>query len=170
MMTESQQLTLTITIPGDTAELDRPFPIIATLINHSSHGVVVNGRMAVGYRDHLARELFAELRDLVSLESALIHETDYDRDFSTAEDYLSLGSGEQISAYFDLFEWYRPEKQGDYQLIVYYQADEPLAEAPPEVLRGVIKSEPVAISIRAGGAGIAGFSDVSPAEHQEEGQ
>jgi hypothetical protein len=59
---------------------------------------------------------------------------DYNRDFSSAEDYRSLDYGEAIETNFDLFDWYRPTESGEYKLIVFYQADELLAQPPAGML------------------------------------
>jgi hypothetical protein len=46
-----------------------------------------------------------------------------------------------------LFEWYTLPSGGDFELVVYYQADEPLAAKPAELLAGTYSSERVALSV-----------------------
>jgi hypothetical protein len=153
-MPTDPNLTLEIDLPDAAARLDRPYPIIVRLTNHSAEPVLVNHRMAVGYRDHLARELFAELLDSASGEPAPLFEVDYNRDFSTPEDYQALNRGESIQATFDLLDWYRPIQPGTYKLVVFYQADEPLARPPAGTLRGIFSSAPQALQILPGDRGL----------------
>jgi len=104
--------------------------------------------MAVGYRDNLSREIFADLIDAETGQPARIDAVDYNRNFSLASDYIYLNPDESISTSFDLLEWYPPVEGGTFKLVVYYQADEPLATAaPPNVVSGIIKSNQVVLTI-----------------------
>jgi hypothetical protein len=109
--------------------------------------VLINRRLAVGYRDSHARELFAEVfkpgsSEIVSQPALL-----YKRDFSSPADYVWLVPGESVSTSFDLFEWYSLPSAGEFELIVCYQADEPLAPKPAELLLGTYCSERLAFSV-----------------------
>ncbi|MEP0825169.1 MAG: hypothetical protein HRF40_06765 [Nitrososphaera sp.] len=109
---------------------------------------MVNKRLAIGYRDNISREIFADLINLDTGEPARIDAVDYNRNFSPASDYVYLQPGETISTLFDLFEWYPPVYDGTYRLVVYYQADEPMATAaPPDVVSGVIESNQIVLTI-----------------------
>jgi hypothetical protein len=136
--------------------LDRHCPVRATLTNTGQDPALVNGRLAVGYRGTLARELYAELIDLATGGPALIYEADYDRSFSPRSDYVWLGPGESISTTFDLWEWYAPIGAGSYRLKMYYQADEPLADPPGEIVRGVWAAAPVELEVPGPTSGAAG--------------
>jgi hypothetical protein len=118
-----------------------------TLTNNDSVAQIVNRRMAVGYRDTLARELFGDLTNIASGLPANISVVDYDRNFSSPSDYISLPPGQSIERSFDLFEWYAPTKPGTYRLTMHYQADEKLARAPQNVVKGIYTSEPVTLEV-----------------------
>lgn len=115
--------------------------------NMGRKNVLLNSRLAVGYRDNLSRELFADLLDPVSGQPIQIAEVDYDRDFSSSSDYIYLEPGRSISGSFDLLEWYTPSTTGTYRLVVHYQADEPLASTPEDIVRGIHTADPVDLTI-----------------------
>jgi hypothetical protein len=135
-------LRVTVRLPGEPARRSSRFPVRVSLTNHGSAPVVVNRRLSIGYRDSLARELFVEVyrpgdADVVSGQALL-----YDRDTSTPDDYVTLEPGDEIAGSFDLVEWYTlPSEPGSYDLVVCYQADEPLAAPPPDILPGIHASE-----------------------------
>ena len=129
-MQAQEALQLKIEVLQDVVQLDRPCPVRVTLSNEGPDRALVNGRLAVGYRRSLARELYGELIELATGQPALIYEVDYDRPFSPPSDYVWLSSGERVSTSFDLWQWYAPTQAGIYRLVIYYQADEQLAEAP----------------------------------------
>lgn len=149
-MDEQPNLRLEAALPPSPVPLSQPCPVTVRLVNEGAAPVMVNRRLAVGYRDHHARELFAELREADTGQPAPIRPVDYERQFSPPEDYGYLAPGESISQSFDLFGWYAPQKGGRYQLVVYYQADEPLAKPPPEVARGVYASPPLDLQVTTG--------------------
>ncbi len=127
--------------------LSAPCLIEVSLTNHSNKPLLVNRRLAVGYRDSEARELFVEAfrhgtRDVVSKRSQLYH-----RDFSAPADYVWLAPGQSITTSFDLFAWYSLPAAGTYELVFYYQADEVLAPKPKGLLPGIHASEVVTLSI-----------------------
>jgi hypothetical protein len=142
-----ETLDLKVRILTQRARLSYPSKIEVRLTNQSPNPVLINRRLAVGYRDSHARELFAEVlnpetREIVSKPAQL-----YNRNFSSPDDYVWLASGQSVSTTFDLFEWYTLPSAGDFELIVYYQADEPLAAKPPGLLAGTYASEPVSLSV-----------------------
>ena len=124
-----------------------PCRIHITIVNQTVEPVMVNRRFAIGYSDSLARELYITLRDPKTGSPAPVSEVDYKRDFSPRSDYGYLPPGGNISVSFDLFEWYEPVIPQTYLLVVHYQADESLADPPPEILRGVYSSKPIILNI-----------------------
>jgi hypothetical protein len=110
--------------------------------------VLINRRLAVGYRDSIARELFVEIykrgSDEVGSRKALL----YQRDLSSPEDYVWLAPGESIATSFDLFDGYTLPSAGEFDLIVCYQADEPLAPKAAGLLPGTYCSERVAFDVK----------------------
>jgi hypothetical protein len=146
-MDEQPKLRLEVALPPSPVSLSQPCPVTVRLVNEDTVPLMVNRRLAVGYRDHHARELFADLRQAATGQPASIRQVDYERQFSPPEDYGTLEPGESISQSFNLFDWYAPQKGGSYQLIVYYQADEPLAKPPPEVVPGIYASPAVDLQV-----------------------
>ena len=71
----------------------------------------------------------------------------YQRNFSSPEDYVWLAPGQSIATSFDLFEWYSLPSTGEFELVVCYQADEPLAPKPDGLLAGTYCSERVAFNV-----------------------
>lgn len=126
-----------------------PCPIEITIVNQTVEPVMINRRLAIGYSNCLARELFIELRGAKTGSGVSITEVDYQRDFSPSSDYGFLPPGEKVSVSFDLFEWYEPVNPGTYVLVVHYQADEPLADPPLEILRGIYSSNPLNLIVLA---------------------
>ena len=55
------------------------------------------------------------------------------------DDYVELAPHESLGTEIDLPYWYRLPGPGDYELVAYYQADEPLALDVPGLLRGVAR-------------------------------
>lgn len=138
-------LLVEVAVPGALARSE-PAPVTVTVINDSAEPVVVNRRMAPGYRDSDSRELWAEVRDPdgVPVETASI---DYERDYPGPGDYGELAPGESISTQFDLFHYARPQAAGRYRLVVVYQADEPTPSRPAGVVTGEHASQPVALEV-----------------------
>ena len=142
-----ETLDLKVHILTQPARLSHPCKIEVRLTNQSLNPVLVNRRLAVGYRDSHARELFAEVLkrgtgEIVSKPAQL-----YNRNFSSPDDYVWLAPGQSVSTTFDLFEWYTLPGPGEYHLIVYYQADEPLAAKPPDLLIGTYASAPIVLNV-----------------------
>jgi hypothetical protein len=63
------------------------------------------------------------------------------------EDYVWLAPGQSMTTSFDLFEWYSLPFAGEFERIGCYQADEPLAAKPAELLSGTYCSERIAFNI-----------------------
>ena len=127
--------------------LTRPCLIEVRLTSRSPEPVLINRRLAVGYRDRHARELFAEVfrrgsGEIVSQPTLL-----YQRDFSRPEDYGPLAPGESVATTFDVFQWYALPSAGDFDLVVSYQADEPRAPKPAGLLAGTYASERVTFHV-----------------------
>jgi len=142
-----QTLDLKVRILTQTVRVSGPCNVEVRLTNQSADAVLINKRLAVGYRDSHARELFAEVFKRESTEIVSQKALLYERAFSLPEDYVRLVPGQSVSTTFDLFEWYSLPTPGDFELVVYYQADEPLAAKPAELLRGTYASERAALSV-----------------------
>jgi hypothetical protein len=134
-------------VPDDPIRWGGPGLVELTLTNEGDEPLVVNARLAPGYRDSSSRELFAEVFRPGSDEPAAAESLYYDRHPPRREDYVELGSGESLTDSFDLLEWYRLPEPGAYELVVYYHADEPLAVDVPGLLRGVQASERVPFTV-----------------------
>ena len=141
-------LELVVTLSDSGITLAEPCMITVKLINRHSDKLRVNRRMAVGYEKNLSRELFADIFDRQTKQKAKIWEVDYHRNFPVPTDYVYLEPGESLITTFNLFEWYLPASPGKYTLIVYYQADEELAESPEDIVRGVFASQPKELDVQ----------------------
>ena len=101
-----EKLDLKVHILTQPVRLSDPCRVEVRLTNQSPDAVLINRRLAVGYRDSHARELFTEVfkrgSDEIVSQPALL----YKRDFSSPADYVWLAPGESVSTSFDLFEWY----------------------------------------------------------------
>jgi hypothetical protein len=143
----SSILEVRVDTPDQPVRLAGPCPVQVRLTNRGEQPVLINRRLALGYRDSQARELFAEIhprrsREVVSRRTKL-----YERESASADDYRWLQPGESASTSFDLLEWYALPAPGEYELVVFYQADEPLAPRPSGLLAGVHESAPVPLSV-----------------------
>ncbi len=124
-----------------------PCRVEVSLTNQSAQPVLINRRMAVGYRDSLDREVFAEVfrrgeNEVVS-QTALL----YQRDPSEASDYVGLAPGQMVSNSFDLFEWYRLPAPGEYEAVFSYRADDSPDGQPQGLLGGIHSSARVPLTI-----------------------
>lgn len=128
--------------------LSHPCKVEVRLTNRSPDAVLINRRLAVGYRDSVARELFVEVYKRGSDEMISQRALLYQRDFSSMEDYVWLAPGQSIATSFDFFEWYSLPSAGEFELIVCYQADEPLAPKPADLLLGTYCSERIAFNVK----------------------
>lgn len=143
--TTAATLRLEVEAPAGPVRRGAPYPVAVRLVNAGAAPLVVNTRLAVGYRDSDARELFAEVLDgdaVVSRRTRL-----YERDPAAADDYAPLAPGEAVETTFDLLAWYDLPGPGRYALVVYYQADEPHGPAPPGVAAGTVASARVPLTV-----------------------
>ena len=120
--------------------------VAVTITNDAPAPVVVNARLAPGYRDSSSRELFAEIFD--GERQVADQAMDYERHPPQRDDYVELAPDASLSTELDLLYWYRLPGPGDYELVVHYQADEPLALDVPNLLRGIHASERVSLPWR----------------------
>ena len=123
-----------------------PAPLVVTVTNVSGAPVLVNRRLAPGYRDALSRELWAEVRDAAGAP-APVATIEYERDLPGPDDYRELAPGESVSGEFDLFHYARPQQPGRYTVTVVYQADEPVAGPPAGVVAGEHAADPIAVEV-----------------------
>jgi len=96
--------------------------------------------MSPGYSDSISREIYFDLDTTYGRRK-------YDRDLPVPADYGLLETGATISATFDLLAWYRNLDPGSYRLTCRYQADEPAAHPPEVIVRGVVSSETVDVTV-----------------------
>jgi hypothetical protein len=123
-----------------------PAPVSVTVTNVSDTPVLVNRRLAPGYRESLSREVWGDVRDEAGAEAA-VSTIDYERDFPTADDYGELAPGTSVSGEFDLFHYARPQRPGRYTVTIVYQADEPVANPPDGVVVGEHPADPITIDV-----------------------
>jgi hypothetical protein len=131
--------------------LRRPGPAVVEvrLTNIGDQPIIVNARLAPGYCDSPSREVFAKIYTAHSGHLVGQPALQYDRHPPVRADYVKLLPGRTLTTDFDLLNWYRLPGPGEYELIVFYQADEPLAVEVPGLLRGIHASERVAFVLEA---------------------
>jgi hypothetical protein len=137
--------TLTVSAAtSDSCALGQPCPVRVTVTNGGGAPARINKRLAVGYRDSAAREVFAtwERADAPGTAPTLVTR-DYQRDDAT--EYAMLAPGESVSTEFDLWRWYRPTEAGTYRIVFHYQADEKHRGTPPDVIAGVFDAAPITL-------------------------
>ena len=132
-----QVLDIDVKILTQPVRLSGPCMIEVRVTNKSPTPVLLNKRLAVGYRGSLSRELFLEVFEKASKQIAGREALLYERSSSPPDDYHWVAPDESIGVSFNLFEWYKLGSPGDYELVVYYQADETTAQKPAELLPGV---------------------------------
>jgi hypothetical protein len=135
------------TVKTQPARFSMPCWVEVILTNQSSAPVLINGRLSVGYRNSINRELFAEVfrrgtDDVTSKDARL-----YQRDPPQQQDYVSLDPGKSISTTLDLFKWYDLPGPGDYDLVVSYSGDEFLRNQPEDSLAGIYSSDRVPLDV-----------------------
>ena len=124
----------------------RPAPVAVTITNTSDAPVLVNRRLAPGYRDAISRELWADIRDADGAPAA-VATIDYERDLPGPEDYAELDPGAALTTVFDVFHYARPQHPGRYAVTIVYQADEPLARPPAGIVAGEHAAAPLAVDV-----------------------
>lgn len=125
----------------------RPAIVVVKLTSQHAAPVLINKRLAIGYRNSLDRELFAEVFPRGGDEVISREARDYQRDAASPADYVWLQPGESVSTSFDLFRWYRVPGPGEYDLVVNYRADDARDAQPEGLLTGVHSSERVAFDV-----------------------
>lgn len=140
-------LELKIQLPAAPIYINKPLAVKAILLNQGHAPVLVNTRLSVGYATSLSRELYADILNLDTGMPANYSLLDINRDFSGKSDYKMLSPGDSVMTTFNLLEYYPLKKAGHYELILRYQADEELAEAPTNIFKGVVSSSPIRFEI-----------------------
>lgn len=123
-----------------------PAPVTVTITNASDAPVLVNRRLAPGYRDAISRELWGDVRDPEGAPAA-VATIDYERDLPGPEDFGELAPGEALTTEYDLFHYARPQRPGRYVVTIVYQADEPLARPPAGIVAGEHAAPPLTIDV-----------------------
>lgn len=127
--------------------LSMPAWVEVKLTNQQTEPVLINKRLAIGYRNSVDRELFAEVfprggDKVISRQAAY-----YQRDPALASDYIWLQPGETVSTAFDLVDWYTLPGPGEYELVVSYQADDSPDGHPEGLLSGIHSSDRVPFDV-----------------------
>ncbi len=133
-------LRLLVSVPPGPLVRSRGAEITVSLVNEGAEPVLINRRMAPGYRDSISREIYCDI-------DGPYRKRKYDRDMSGPDDYGELGPGESVQAGFDLLAWYQVMRPGQYRLTAHYQCDEPAARPPDGIFHGVVTSEPVQFTV-----------------------
>jgi hypothetical protein len=123
-----------------------PAPVSVTITNVSEEPVLVNRRLAPGYRDSTSRELWADIVDERGAPAEL-STIDYERDLPAPGDYGELAPGASIATEFDLFHYARPRQPGRYTVTIVYQADEAVADPPAGIVAGEHAADPIALDV-----------------------
>jgi len=127
--------------------LSGPCMIEVRITNKSHQSVVLNRRLSVGYKNSLSRELFIEVYEKGSNEVVSNEALLYERALSSPDDYVRVEPEQSIGTSFNLFEWYTLRSPGQYELVVYYQADENLAPKPAGLLEDIFSSERIPLTV-----------------------
>lgn len=128
---------------------ERPCMALVIVSNIGKEPLLINKRLAVGYRNSDSRELFVEVHRKGTEEIVSIENQDYNRSPASSQDYHVLQAGEFITSSFDFCEWYNIplDVNGELEMVVFYQADETNHEKPEAVLKGIFASEPIPFMI-----------------------
>lgn len=148
VMEATESLQLSMAISNDTIERNNPLNIRLVLTNVSEHPVLVNARMAVGFRDQISREIFFEIRGGVNEEVISLIPVDINREDAEKEDYQYLKAGENIEKELNLFQFYMPEASGELSITAFYQADEEAINRPENIVKGIIESNSANIFLK----------------------
>ena len=140
-------LQIDVKILTEPVRLSGPCMIEVRITNKSPQSVVLNQRLAVGYKNSQSRELFLEVFEKGSKEVASREGLLYERVLPAPDDYVRVAPEQSIGRSFNLFEWYTLRTPGEYEVVVYYQADESLAQKPPELLEGTHSSERIPLTV-----------------------
>ena len=127
-----------------------PCKVNVRISNISGAPILLNKRLKVGYRDSFDRELFVEVFNKGTNEIVSDHAAFYQRGPAMPQDYEYLEPNRAIVGSFDLCEWYYfpLTLEGGFEMVVYYQADEPNPRGLPEgILRGIHASDRILFKI-----------------------
>lgn len=135
-----RSLNIDVQILTDPIRRSAPCIVAVTIVNRGKDTVLVNKRLAVGYRTSEFRELFFEIFRKDSNERTAAETVFYHRAQAGPEDYSPLAPGDSISTRLNLFQWYEVVTVASYDLQAFYQADEPFAAPPDGILDGIHQS------------------------------
>lgn len=144
---QAERVNVEVELVSNPVLLAKPCIVKVNIRNSGSKPVLINKRMAIGYETSQAREIFVSIFKKGSNEQIGKPTQLYERSFSQREDYVWLNVGMSQQKEFDLFQWYELPGAGDYELQVFYQADEPMAAKMDSLIKGVSASERVPLSI-----------------------
>lgn len=142
-----QPLRVEAVIQTTPTHFSMPAWVEVRLTNQQADPVLINKRLGIGYRNSLDRELFAEVFPRSGDNVITKEAVDYQRDPSSASDYVWLQPGETVSTSFDLFEWYTLPGPGEYDLVVSYLADDSPEGYPERLLTGTYSSDRVPLDV-----------------------
>lgn len=149
-MNNCDTLTLEISVLSEKTYLNRPLMIQAVLHNSGLKPVMINDRMALGYENQISRELYFRIVRSENDQEADFPKADINRDLSKPKDYHFLPPGESRKAVFNLFEFYRLTKPGEYRVTLFYDPSEPYTEKPDSLPAGIVVSNTLKISVTSG--------------------
>ena len=143
---KSKVLDVTVSLEVQPVSMSGRCPVNVRITNLTPDAVLINRRMSIGYEDSDARELYVAVymkdgNDNIARRTQL-----YQRDIASADDYIWLAPKESRTTHFDLFEWYKLPEPGEYELQVFYQADEPIAPKFDGILQGIHASGRVGLA------------------------
>lgn len=133
-------LRLDLDIPSSPLRRSEGAIVTVRLTNDGLRPLLVNTRMSPGYLESISREVYFDFNTDYGRRK-------YDRDLPTPSDYGLLAPGEAISTAIDVLAWYRNVEAGTYRLTCHYQADEPAADPPADVIRGVVSSTTTEVTV-----------------------
>ena len=139
-MSPEPALRLDLVVPPGPLRRSEGATVTVQLTNAGVRPVLVNRRMSPGYQDSISREIYFDLDTAYGRRK-------YDRDLPVPTDYGLLRAGETIGTTIDLLAWYRNIEPGSYRLTCHYQSDEPAADPPAEIARGVVSSGTVKVTV-----------------------
>ena len=96
-----ETLDVQVRILTQPVRLSQPCKVEVRLTNQGPDAVLINRRLAVGYRDSVARELFVDVYKPQSGEVVSQKALLYQRNFSSPEDYVWLAAGQSIATSVD---------------------------------------------------------------------
>lgn len=144
---KSKVLDVTVSLEVQPVSMSAKCPVNVRITNLTPDAVLINQRMSIGYQDSDARELFVAVYIRDGDDNIARRTQLYQRDIASADDYIWLAPKESRTTHFDLFEWYELSEPGEYELQVFYQADEPIAPKFDGLLQGIHASGRVGLTV-----------------------